>query len=251
MDDSRENIVVDWDAYMTNNMRIVIVVLVSIMPIIGCTRPRTNQAKSENDHKPPVFMLWEKYGDMHRRVKGLPYMQKDRAEEVFEPRLTSAGKVRAELGFARDPSDSHLNPDLRVTSVTFYFDRDLPLRDALSAIDEARALCAGGCSITGYKKDYDVDVMVTPDNVTQEQKDTARQIIIKSNSDLIPTTESMRASAGRFVPMIRVFYRKIADGSVDLEKSPIEGLTLAIYDPHQRPLSRQKITHLSSWTPKG
>ncbi len=223
----------------------------ALLLIVGCSRPVINQPKSD-DSKASVFLLWEKYVEMHKRLKGIPYTQNEKAREVFSPRITRAGEVKIEVGFAQDATVSHLNPDLRVTLIRFFFDKDMPLREALSAIDEAKMLCADGCSITGYQDSYYADVVVTPIKLTEEQKRIAKEIATKSNSDIIPSTESTRLRAERVVPMIRVFFREFDHkGTLDFENAPIEGMSLGIYDPHERLSLRGRVARLSPWTPKG
>lgn len=170
-------------------------------------------------------MLWEKKEDLRKRSGSpdqyfVPVIQKlispaesryysdtyKRIDDVYY-RETPAGRVRIVVAYATDESQSHLNPDIRVEKVHFFFDKDIPLRKALAAITELRQLCAGGCTLNGFSS----TVIAQPAAPSEAQVALAHQMKPhwrgEDMSDATPGAE--------------VFYVDSAY-AVDFEHSPVE-----------------------------
>lgn len=213
--------------------RIVLAILLVITPSFLASAqhrsPTKRKAQSFRQNtkttKPLQFMLWEKQEDLRNRAGNpdeyfVPVIQKvigssdlryysdtyKKIDDVFY-RETSAGRVRIIVGYASDESQSHLNPDIRVEKVHFFFDKDIPLRKALAAIAELRQLCQGGCILNGFSS----TVVVQPATPSEAQVALARQMKPhwrgQDMSDATPGAE--------------VFYVD-SPYAVDFEHSPVE-----------------------------
>lgn len=175
--------------------------------------------------KPVLFVLWEKKDGVRKRAGNpdqyfVPVIQKvinpadlryyrdtyKKIDDVYY-RETSAGRVRIVVAYATDESQSHLNPDIRVEKVHFFFDKDIPLRKALAAITELRQLCAGGCILNGFSS----TVIAQPAAPSEAQVALAHQMKPhwrgEDMSDATPGAE--------------VFYVD-SPYAVDFEHSPVE-----------------------------
>lgn len=132
-------------------------------------RSRISPSKpAASPSQPPQFVLWEKQADLRKRMGEpqeyfVPTIQKiihpaelryysdnyQKIDDVFY-RDTPVGEVRIVVAYARDESQGHLHPEIRVEKVHFFFDKDVNLRTALASIVELRELCAGGCILNGF-----------------------------------------------------------------------------------------------------
>jgi hypothetical protein len=174
---------------------------------------------------PLQFMLWEKKDDLRKRVGNpdqyfVPVIQKvinpadlryysdtyKKIDDVYY-RETPAGRVRIVVAYATDESQSHLDPDIRVEKVHFFFDKDIPLRKALAAVTELRQLCTGGCILNGFSS----TVVAQPAAPSEAQVSLAHQMKPhwrgEDMSDATPGAE--------------VFYVD-SPYAVDFEHSPVE-----------------------------
>lgn len=175
--------------------------------------------------EPVLFVLWEKKDGVRKRAGNpdqyfVPVIQKvinsadlryyrdtyKKIDDVYY-RDTSAGRVRIVVAYGNDESQSHLNPDIRVEKVHFFFDKDVPLRKALAAITELRQLCAGGCILNGFSS----TVIAQPAAPSEAQVALAHQMKPhwrgEDMSDATPGAE--------------VFYVD-SPYAVDFEHSPVE-----------------------------
>ena len=170
---------------------IVVVILLVLTPslLAGAQQGPSTKMKAQSSRQnasasgPLQFALWEKQEDLRKRAGTpheyfVPAIQKlvrsaelryysdtyKKIDDVFY-RDTPAGRVRIVVGYASDESQSHLNPDVRVEKVHFFFDKDTSLRTALAAIAELRQLCAGGCILNGFSS----TVVVQPASPSETQ----------------------------------------------------------------------------------
>jgi hypothetical protein len=179
----------------------------------------------------PHFMLWETRQDLRKRTGNpeqyfVPRIQKlirpkevgyyrdnyKTVDDVFY-RRTSLGEVRILVAFAIDGSESHLNPEVRVSKIHFIFDKDVVLRDALNALDELRELCAGGCILNGFSS----MVVAQPATPNDAQIAVARKMRPQwRGQDMSDAT-----------PGAEIYY---ADSPypVDFEHSPVERIDLTL-----------------------
>ncbi|HSM88178.1 MAG TPA: hypothetical protein VLT16_18630 [Candidatus Limnocylindrales bacterium] len=195
-------------------------------------RPRARAGPDAARESPPVhFDLWEKQQDLRRRAGRprqyfVPPIQKlikpaelryysdtyKKVDDVFY-RRTDAGEVRVMVAYAADGSESHLNPQIRVEKVHFFFDKDVNLRTALAAIDELRALCSGGCILNGFSS----SVVVQPAAPSDAQMLLAKKMRPhwrgQDMSDATPGAE--------------VFYQD-SPYPVDFEHSPVDRIDLTL-----------------------
>ena len=200
-------------------------------------RTRVSRA-SGNEDQPLRFLLWEKQSDLHKRA-GIPKqyfvsaIQKvirpdelryysdnyGKVDDVFY-RNTSAGEVRILVAYARDESQGHLNPEVRVEKVHFFFDKDITLRKALASILELRELCAGGCILNGFSS----SVVAQPASPSDAQIALAHQMKPhwrgQDMSDATPGAE--------------VFYVD-SPYSVDFEHSPVERIDYTLAMMNKQP----------------
>ena len=171
------------------------------------------------------FVLWEKQSDLRQRAGEpqqyfVPAIQKlikpselryysdnyQKVDDVFY-RDTAAGEVRILVAYARDESQGHLHPEIRVEKVHFFFDKDVNLRRALAAIQELRQLCLGGCIMNGMSS----SVVAQPADPTEAQ--------IKLAHDMKPHWRGQDMSDA--TPGAEVFYVD-SPYPLDFEHSPVE-----------------------------
>lgn len=213
--------------------RIVLAIVLGLTSSLLITAQQSRPAKrkaysSRQSVKPPTplrFILWEKQDDLRKRAGNpdqyfVPVIQKvikpaelryyrdtyKKIDDVYY-RETPAGRVRIVVAYAMDESQSHLDPDIRVEKVHFFFDKDIPLRKALAAITELRQLCAGGCILNGFSS----TVIAQPAAPSEAQVALAHQMKPhwrgEDMSDATPGAE--------------VFYVD-SPYAVDFEHSPVE-----------------------------
>lgn len=207
----------------------------------------------------PHFVLWEKKDDLRRRTGPprqffVPRIQKiirlnelryysdiyKKVDDVFY-RSTPLGKVRILVAYAVDGSRSHLNPDVRVIKVHFFFDKDLTLRQALADIVELRELCSGGCILNGFS----ASVVVQPEEPTQAQIVLAREMKPQwRGQDMSDAT-----------PGAQVFYEDSVY-PIDFEHSPVERIDLTLVsnareEKYALSVMNTKATVLDVWRPHG
>jgi hypothetical protein len=182
-------------------------------------------AQAPKRDQPLEFTLWEAQSDLRKRAGEpqqyfVPAIQKlikpselryysdnyQKVDDVFY-RETAAGEVRILVGYARDESQGHLNPEIRVEKVHFIFDKDVNLRKALAAIQELRQLCSGGCILNGMSS----SVVAQPASPSEAQ--------IKLAHDMKPHWRGQDMSDA--TPGAEVFYVD-SPYPVDFEHSPVE-----------------------------
>ncbi len=197
--------------------------------------------------------------DMNQFVPAAEYAKKGfgdlRAQEVFS-RNTNAGKIRIVIGVtpigaasmetrrvgagslrgaAKGPSPdegtrgsitSPHSADSRVAFVDFIFDRkDVRLREALAAINEARDLCADRCVLVGFPS-IAPKVIAEPLEVAQTQKDLASRM-----------TAAWEFDGKGYVPGLEIWYR-VRMEDVDLEQSPIRKITMGLVNAEKEQSDR-------------
>jgi hypothetical protein len=184
-----------------------------------------SSAQAPKRDQPLEFTLWEAQSDLRKRAGEpqqyfVPAIQKlikpselryysdnyQKVDDVFY-RETAAGEVRILVGYARDESQGHLNPEIRVEKVHFIFDKDVNLRKALAAIQELRQLCSGGCILNGMSS----SVVAQPASPSEAQ--------IKLAHDMKPHWRGQDMSDA--TPGAEVFYVD-SPYPVDFEHSPVE-----------------------------
>lgn len=184
-----------------------------------------SSAQAPKPDQPLEFTLWEAQSDLRKRAGEpqqyfVPAIQKlikpselryysdnyQKVDDVFY-RETAAGEVRILVGYARDESQGHLNPEIRVEKVHFIFDKDVNLRKALAAIQELRQLCSGGCILNGMSS----SVVAQPASPSEAQ--------IKLAHDMKPHWRGQDMSDA--TPGAEVFYVD-SPYPVDFEHSPVE-----------------------------
>jgi hypothetical protein len=193
-------------------------------PPLKATRVRTSRQDTK-PAKPLKFFLWEKQQDLRKRAGVpqeyfVPKIQKlirseelryysdtyKKVDDVFY-RDTPAGRVRILVAYADDESRSHLDPDVRVEKVHFFFDKDVSLRKALAAISELRELCAGGCILNGFSS----SVVAQPASPSEAELALAHQMKPHwRGQDMSDAT-----------PGVEVFYVD-SPYPIDFEHSPVE-----------------------------
>lgn len=175
--------------------------------------------------EPLEFALWENQADLRNRAGEpqqyfVPAIQKlikpselryysdnyQKVDDVFY-RNTTAGEVRILVGYARDESQGHLHPEIRVEKVHFFFDKDVNLRRALASIQELRQLCSGGCILNGMSS----SVVAQPASPSEAQ--------IKLAHDMKPHWRGQDMSDA--TPGAEVFYVD-SPYPIDFEHSPVE-----------------------------
>ena len=193
------------------------------------SHPLKDRARSlpaaEKSEPPLRFVLWETQSDLRKRAGEpqqyfVPAIQKlikpselryyndnyGKVDDVFY-RETAAGEVRILVAYAHDESQGHLNPEVRVEKIHFFFDKDITLRKALASIAELRDLCAGGCILNGFSS----SVVAQPASPSDAQIALAHQMKPhwrgQDMSDATPGAE--------------VFYVD-SPYPVDFEHSPVE-----------------------------
>lgn len=154
-------------------------------------RPKPQAVRQNTPPAEPVqFALWERQEDLRKRTGVpqeyfVPAIQKlihpedlryysdnyRKVDDVFY-RDTSAGRVRILVAYAKDESLSHLNPEILVEKLHFFFDKDVTLRKALAAITELRELCTGGCILNGFSS----TVVAQPASPSEAQVALARKM---------------------------------------------------------------------------
>lgn len=223
-------------------------VLAVALSLCSCkSGPVAPQASSKN----PTFILWEDLNDMHKRV-GPPASNNVLTE--FYMRQTTVGDVKVVVGLKTDDSRSHLNPTTRVGWLSFLFDKDVKLRDALGAIAELRALCAGNCDITGQTEGILHSARVTAPPHDEAEKQLVRSLAFASVGIKGEGAEKAQA-AERAIFAVDVAYRNVPQ-EFDFENTPVSELTLSVTDPVQNDesakLSRKfggKLVNLTTYKP--
>jgi hypothetical protein len=221
------------------------------------TRARTSQQETKSTG-PLKFVLWEKQEDLRRRAGNpqeyfVPRIQKvigreelryyadtyRKVDDVFY-RDTAAGRVRILVAYADDESQSHLNPDVRVEKLHFFFDKDVTLRKALAAIAELRELCAGGCILNGFSS----SVVAQPASPSETQVALAHKMKPhwrgQDMSDATPGAE--------------VFYLD-SPYPIDFEHSPVERIDYTLVSNASREhytltVVNKQPTVLDVWHPR-
>lgn len=216
-----------------------------------------SQVKAAAD-EPVLFLLWEKKDDLRKRAGEpqeyfVPSVQKlirladlryyedtyKKVDDVFY-RDTPVGRVRIVVAYANDESHSHLNPEIRVEKVHFFFDKDVSLRKALAAIAELREMCAGGCILNGFSS----TVVAQPRSPSEAQVALAHKMKPhwrgQDMSDATPGAE--------------VFYVD-SPYPVDFEHSPVERIDYTLTSNAGREQYTLRVvnkepTVLDVWRPK-
>ena len=208
-----------------------VLLLTWLIPISAQHLVHTRKGKTQHSpqttkpEEPLKFVLWEKQADLRYRAGEpqqyfVPAIQKlikpaelryysdnyQKVDDVFY-RSTSAGEVRILVAYARDESQGHLKPEIRVEKIHFFFDKDVNLRKALASIQELRQLCSGGCILNGMSS----SVVAQPASPSEAQ--------IKLAHDMEPHWRGQDMSDA--TPGAEVFYVD-SPYPVDFEHSPVE-----------------------------
>lgn len=214
--------------------RFVLALIVLLTWLIPTGAQHLTHTKKGKTHQPPQaskpeepleFVLWEKQADLRNRAGEpqqyfVPAIQKlikpselryysdnyQKVDDVFY-RNTTAGEVRILVAYARDESQGHLHPEIRVEKVHFFFDKDVNLRRALASIQELRQLCSGGCILNGMSS----SVVAQPASPSEAQ--------IKLAHDMKPHWRGQDMSDA--TPGAEVFYVD-SPYPIDFEHSPVE-----------------------------
>lgn len=220
-------------------------------------RSRSLRAADKNE-QPLHFVLWEGQSDLRKRAGEpqqyfVPAIQKlikpselryysdnyGKVDDVFY-RETAAGEVRILVAYAHDESQGHLNPEVRVEKIHFFFDKDITLRKALASIAELRELCAGGCILNGFSS----SVVAQPASPSDAQITLAHQMKPhwrgQDMSDATPGAE--------------VFYVD-SPYPVDFEHSPVERIDYTLISNAGREhytlaMMNKEPTVLDVWHPR-
>jgi hypothetical protein len=214
--------------------------------------------RTEKVDQPLRFVLWETQSELRKRAGEpqqyfVPAIQKliraselryysdnyGKVDDVFY-RKTAVGEVRILVAYARDESQGHLNPEIRVEKIHFFFDKDITLRKALASILELRELCAGGCILNGFSS----SVVAQPASPSDAQIALAHQMKPhwrgQDMSDATPGAE--------------VFYVD-SPYPVDFEHSPVERIDYTLISNAGREhytlaMMNKEPTVLDVWHPR-
>ncbi|HEX7285749.1 MAG TPA: hypothetical protein VF532_06170 [Candidatus Angelobacter sp.] len=219
---------------------------------------KSSAAQQAQPAPPPLFTLWEKQDDLRHRLGKPPEYFVPRLQKLIRPadyqyyfdnyknvddvfyRRTALGEIRVLVAYAVDGSRSHLNPDVRVSKVHFLFDKDVSLRNALSAIAELRQLCAEDCILNGFS----ASVVVQPAAPTAAQLDLAKEMKPQwRGQDMSDAT-----------PGAEVFYQD-SPYPIDFEHSPVERIDLTLVSNAARErytmsVMNKHATILDVWHPR-
>lgn len=234
--------------------------LLAQTPNHGAAKPRPhNTGATAAPPPPPHFTLWEKQGDLRRRLGRPPEYFVPKIQKLIRPaqyeyyfdnyknvddvfyRRTPLGEIRVLVAYAVDGSRSHLNPDVRVSKVHFVFDKDVSLRHALAEIAELRELCAEGCILNGFT----ASVVVQPAAPSQSQIDLAREMKPQwHGQDMSDAT-----------PGAEVFYQD-SPYPIDFEHSTVERIDLTLVsnaakERYTMSVMNTHATILDVWRPRG
>ena len=249
---------------MPRRFLLILLVLSSCIPAIAQQRahPRKVRTRSspsvEKTDQPLHFVLWENQSNLRKRAGEpqqyfVPAIQKlikpselryysdnyGKVDDVFY-RETAAGEVRILVAYAHDESQGHLNPEVRVEKIHFFFDKDITLRKALASIAELRELCAGGCILNGFSS----SVVAQPASPSDAQITLAHQMKPhwrgQDMSDATPGAE--------------VFYVD-SPYPVDFEHSPVERIDYTLISNAGREhytlaMMNKEPTVLDVWHPR-
>ena len=221
----------------------------------GKAQPSPQVTKPE---QPLEFALWETQSNLRKRAGEpqqyfVPAIQKlikpselryyadnyQKVDDVFY-RNTAAGEVRILVAYARDESQGHLYPGIRVEKVHFFFDKDVSLRKALASIQELRQLCSGGCILNGMSS----SVVAQPANPSEAQ--------IKLAHDMKPNWRGQDMSDA--TPGAEVFYVD-SPYPIDFEHSPVERIDYTLMsnagrERYTMAIVNKQPTVLDVWHPR-
>src|SRR5579864_6785146 len=131
------------------------------------------EASSREHPTAKTFLLWEDATELHKRIPD-GTMTKGK-EEFF--RDTKIGKVKVVVGYSLDESRSHLSPTARVSTLSFKFDKDVFIREAMDAISEIREVCRNGCSLSASEANHKLSTLrAVPFKQTPEQAQLAEHL---------------------------------------------------------------------------
>jgi hypothetical protein len=204
------------------------------------------------------FILWETIGHLRSRTgkprqfyvpaidrlirpQELDYYQNTykKVYDVFY-RDTAVGLVRILVAYVKDDSRSRLDPAVRVGHVFFIFDKDVLLRDALSAIYEAQAVCAEGCNMNGFA----ASVVAQPRSPSEAQILLARRMRPQWRGIDLPDAS----------PGLQVFYQD-SPYPVDFEHSFVERIDFTLVsnasqERYSIEIREKAPTMLNVWRPR-
>ena len=240
-------------------MRLVLTLLLLVSGLIAQQKPQPRPHPAAIQKTTRVhFLLWETAGELRRRT-GPPrqyyvpavdkFIRPDeygyyqlRYKKVYDVfyRDTPVGVVRILVAYMDDDSRSRLNPEVRVGHVFFIFDKDVQLREALSAIYEAQEVCAEGCNMNGFA----VSVIAQPRSPSADQLQLARRMRPQWHGDPMPDAS----------PGLHVFYQD-SPYDVDFEHSYVERLDLTLVsnasqERYSIEIRRKEPTMLDVWRPR-
>ena len=239
-------------------MRRLLVLILLSSSFVVAQHPTRHKTERKKNSAVPHVRLWEKQAELRHRLGApeeyfVPRIQKviqlrdlryyadtyKRVDDVFY-RQTPAGEVRILVSYAVDSSVSHLHPEIRVEKVHFVFDKDVPLRRALQAVDELRALCESGCILNGFSS----TVVAQPALPSQAMADLAQQMKPhwrgQDMSDATPGAE---------------VYFVDSPYPVDFEHSPVDRIDLTLvsnagHEKYALSVMNTGTTVLDMWRPR-
>jgi hypothetical protein len=217
-----------------------------------------------------TIRLWQTEDEIHKAL-GAPAMYYSRRErrlfsrveyasatsvygllEDVYSRQTSGGEVEIKIGYRFDETQSHLHPTLRVEKVSFSFDKDLTLRNALNSIMELQQLCAAGCAVAGVQDFGETTVIVEPRTHLSEMRD-AEEGLAKGKREgdwrtgcavkFRKETSAFETAAVETITLELV--------SIQFEKKAVdeERARRAKYPPSVRDRYQSSVTELEPWSP--
>jgi hypothetical protein len=214
-------------------MRFVLTLLLLVSGLFAqqrISRPRPRAAAVQKPIR-THFVLWETKQHLRQRT-GAPHQYYVPAiDKLIRPdeysyyqisykkvydvfyRDTPLGIVRVLVAYVNDDSRSHLDPEVRVGHVYFIFDKDVQLRDALTAIFEAQEVCAEGCNMNGFA----ASVVAQPRSPSEEQLQLARRMRPQWHGDPMPDA----------TPGLHIFYQD-SPYAVDFEHGYVERIDFSL-----------------------
>jgi hypothetical protein len=204
------------------------------------------------------FFLWETAGHLRSRVGTPRQYYVPAIDRLIQPREydfyqteykkvydvfyrdTSVGIVRILVAYVKDDSRSHLDPAVRAGHVFFIFDKDVQLRDALNAIDEAKEVCAEGCAMNGFA----ASVIAQPKSPSDAQILLAKRMRAQWHGVDLPDAS----------PGLQVFYQD-SPYPVDFEHSFVERIDLTLVsnasqERYSIEIRDKEPTMLNVWRPR-
>jgi hypothetical protein len=224
-------------------------------------QPKINQRPRATANPKPIrahFVLWETKQHLRQRTGAPRQYYVPAIDKLIRPgeysyyeinykkvydvfyRDTPVGIVRVLVAYVNDDSRSHLDPEVRVGHVYFIFDKDVQLRDALSAIYEAQEVCAEVCTLNGFA----ASVVAQPRSPSEEQLHLARLMRPQWHGEPMPDAS----------PGLHIFYQD-SPYAVDFEHSFVERIDFSLVsnasqERYSIEIRGKPPTMLDAWRPR-